>query len=79
MLKQRGITIEEAASVLLDINALQNEDEGEYNESRYITIGLSSQARVLVVVWTERENGFRIITAYHATKTQQRSYANARR
>ena len=78
ILKQRNISIEEVASVLLDLNAIQDEDIREYDELRLITIGLSNQGRVLVVVWTERNDKFHIITAYHATKNQQRRYANAK-
>ncbi len=75
VLNKRGITLEEVASVFADFNAIQNEDIGEYNEIRYITIGMSNQGRLLVVVWTERAETFRIITAYFATKHQQRSYS----
>ena len=34
---------------------------------------LSNQARLLVVVWTQRENIIRIITAFFPTKSQERS------
>ena len=39
---------------------------------------LSNQARLLVVVWTQRENIIRIITAFFPTKSQEKEYANAR-
>lgn len=74
---ERGITLEEVASVFGDFNAIQSEDDGEYGEQRFITVGMSNQARLLGVVWTERNNTYRIITAYFANKNQERRYANA--
>ena len=76
---ERGITLDEVASVFTDFNAIQVDDNGEYDEQRFITVGLSSQGRLLTVIWTERGNTFRIITAYVATKAQERRYANGTR
>lgn len=47
-------------------------------EQRTLTIGVSNQARLLVVVWTQRENIMRIITAFFPTKSQEKEYINAR-
>ncbi len=76
---KRGITLEEVASVFSDFNAIQSEDSGEYGEQRFITVGLSNQARLLAVVWTERDETYRIITSYIASKQQTRSYTHANR
>ncbi len=75
VLSKRGITLEEVASVFADFNAIQDEDIGEYGEVRYITIGMSNQGRLLAVIWTQRQETFRIITSYFPTKHQQRSYS----
>ncbi len=75
---KRGITLEEVASVFLDDNSLDKDDFGDYDEERILTIGMSNQARLLVVVWTQRENIIRIITAFFPTKSQEKEYVNAR-
>ena len=61
-----------------DDNALDKDDFGEYDEHRTLTIGMSNQARLLIVVWTQREDTIRIITAFFPNKHQQREYTNAR-
>ncbi|WP_373777860.1 BrnT family toxin [Glaesserella sp.] len=76
--KKRGITLEEVASVFCDDNFLEKADFGDYDEPRTLTIGMSNQARLLVVAWTQRENTIRIITAFFPTKHQEKEYVNAR-
>jgi uncharacterized DUF497 family protein len=43
-------------------------------EERFIDIGLSSRGRILVVVYTERENIIRIISYRKATPTERKTY-----
>lgn len=76
--KNRGITLEEVASVFFDDNAITKDDFGDYDEHRTLTIGMSNQAWILVVVSTERDGVTRIITAFFPTKHQEKEYANAR-
>lgn len=76
--QNRGISLEEVASVFFDDSSIDKDDFGDYDEQRTLTIGMSNQARLLVVVWTQRENMIRIITAFFPTKSQEKEYANAR-
>mgnify|MGYP002655605397 CR=1 FL=1 len=78
VIKEHGVSFEEALTVLLyDFNSVTNEDIREYDgEQRYITIGVSNQARLLCVVWTLREVRYRIITARKANKHEQKGYYN---
>lgn len=76
--KKRGITLDEVASVFFDSNSLEKEDFGAYSAQRTLMIGMSNQARLLVVVWTQRDETYRIITAFFPTKHQEREYAHAR-
>lgn len=76
--KNRGITLEEVATVFGDNNILESEDDGEYGEHRFISLGMSSKGRLLAVVWTERNDIIRIITAYFPSKHQIKGYENAR-
>ncbi|MFW2177761.1 MULTISPECIES: BrnT family toxin [unclassified Moraxella] len=79
VLNNHGVQFEEAISVFFDPNELSYEDTRGYEEVRYITIGMSHQGRLLFVSWTQRATNIRLITAFKAEKSHQRSYANANR
>jgi uncharacterized DUF497 family protein len=74
-LKKHGISFEEAASCLLDPQALVREDTDSKNESRWILLGMSNQARLLVVVYTLRGDSVRLISARKPTAKEVRYYA----
>ena len=69
-----GVTFEEASAVLLDPYALTRIDADTTLESRYITLGMGNSSRILVVVWTERSERIRIISAWKANHPQRRIY-----
>lgn len=75
---KRQISFEEVISVFADDFAIEVEDIGDYNEQRMIIVGMSNQARLLAVVYTQRGDIFRIITAYFPSNAQMRAYNNAR-
>ena len=50
-LKKHGVSFEEAATCLLDAQALVQEDYHAENENRWVLIGMSNQAKLLVVVF----------------------------
>ena len=60
--------------VFYDPNAISIEDVNSEGESRYITIGLDSFGRIVVVVYTYRESGVRLISARKANKPEQKMY-----
>lgn len=73
------IDFEEADSVLDDPLSITNEDYGDYEgEQRYFTLGMSSQYRLLVVIWTIRDENIRIISSRLAEPHQRKTYANRR-
>lgn len=75
VLRKHSVSFEEAATVFLDFNELTTiDDRFHYNEERYITIGMSFKARLLVVSWTQRNNNIRLITATKAGKKYERRY-----
>ena len=76
VLKKRSVTLDEAASVFFDESETTYCDERHYDEVRFATIGLSNQARLLTIVWTQREDTIRIITAFKSSKEQVRRYEN---
>ncbi len=59
--------------VFLDPNRLEREDKRDYGEIRIQVIGIVSQV-VLFVVYTKRDNRYRIISARRANKNERRQY-----
>jgi hypothetical protein len=78
---ERGISLEDAATVFADPLAVTVHDAGHSTrEDRYATIGTTQTGRLLVVVHTDRGRRIRIITAWPATPAERRAYeANPRR
>ena len=74
-LKKHGVSFEEAASVLLDPLGLVREDPDAEGEQRLVSLGMSQHGRLLVVVYTLRDDHVRLISARKATKTEERQYA----
>lgn len=76
---EHGIRFAEAVTVLDDHFALTREDPDSGEEQRIVTLGLSSFANLLVVVYTYRELDFiRIISAWRANKPQRLRYEKDR-
>ena len=75
-LTKHGVSFIEAETTLLDPMALVREDEDAGGESRWVLLGMSSQARLLVVVYSLRDGDqIRLISARKATRTEARYYA----
>jgi len=73
-LEKHGIDFADAVTVLGDPLALTLCDE-EGSEERFITVGVDATGRVLVVVYTWRdESWIRIISAREATRRERRQY-----
>lgn len=76
-LKKHGVSFEEAASIFYDEFAVQFFDaENSSSEDRFLMLGLSAQARLLLVCHCEREQGevLRIISARKATARESKFY-----
>jgi len=74
--KKHGVRFEEAATSLLDPQALAQEDGDSKDEARWVLIGMSSSARLLAVVYTLRsETRIRLISARKATRKEAAYYA----
>ena len=77
---KHGISFETASHVFLDNNRIEKYDEiHSIDEDRYITIGMIGNVAVIVmVVYTERENTIRIISARKATKREMEEYYDSK-
>ena len=73
-LRKHGVSFAEAETVLYDLLALTREDEDADGEARFVTLGLGGEGRLLVVVWTQREDHIRLISARLATRNERRAY-----
>ena len=72
-LNKHGINFADAVSVFSDelaITILEN----RFEEERFITIGTDIFNRILVVVYTLRDNEIRLISARKATRRERRQY-----
>lgn len=72
-LEKHGVRFADAVSVLTDELAISLRDEAS-EEERWITIGLDSLARLIVVVYTWRGERIRVISARLATPTERTQY-----
>ncbi len=73
-LKKHGVRFSDAEAVLFDPNALSFEDETSKGEQRFVVIGMDHLWRLLVVVYTDRGNRIRLISARPATRSERRNY-----
>jgi hypothetical protein len=75
-LKKHGVSFADAEGVLEDALALTVPDPDAEGENRYITIGLGTAGELLVVVYTERDGEYRIISARRPTRKERDFYEN---
>ena len=75
-IRKHGIDFTTAALVFKDENRLEMYDEAHSDtEDRYITIGVIDEITYIVmVVYTEREETIRLISARKATERERRKY-----
>jgi len=73
-LKKHGIRFADASTVLFDPDALTIEDTDSVGEQRFVTIGRDATGKVLVVVYTWREDNIRLISARRANRWEIRTY-----
>lgn len=71
---KHGWDFDEASQVFGDPFSFEVEDRPmDYGERRYKIIGLVG-ARLVTVVFTERDNAYRLISAYKASPQERRDY-----
>ena len=78
---KHGVSFKEAQSVFYDEFAVQFCDEYNFvSEERFLMLGFSDEARLLIVCHCERNEGsiIRIISARKATKNESNYYQGVR-
>jgi uncharacterized DUF497 family protein len=72
-LRKHSIDFADAVSIFSDNLAITIPDE-RFGEERFVTIGVDALGRVLVVVYTMRDEEIRLISARRATRQERRQY-----
>jgi uncharacterized protein len=72
--QKHGIRLSDAVAVLEDELARTAPDPSSDAEDRFIAIGMDALGRILVVVYTFREDHIRIISARLADSRERRDY-----
>ncbi|MCI0490160.1 MAG: BrnT family toxin [Blastocatellia bacterium] len=74
-IEKHGVSFPEASTVFGDPLALTIDDpDHSIVEFRFLTIGMSRQQRLIIVVHTERESRTRIISAREPTRRERNQY-----
>ena len=72
--RKHNVSFADAEGVFGDPFAITFADLSAAGERRCVTIGLGNASALLVVVWTERGEECRLISARRATPREQRQY-----
>ncbi len=73
--QKHGVAFEEARTIFNDRRSLTAYDpDHSRDEDRFLTIGMSDEGRVLLVVHTDRGESIRLISARLATRTERSWY-----
>jgi len=74
-LAKHGVGFSEAMTVFADpLEVTIPDPDHSEKEARFLSLGLSDAARLLVVAYTERDGSIRIINAREATPKERRAY-----
>ena len=76
-LQKHGVSFADAVGSLEDEGAITIRDSFLEEEERWITMGLDALGRILVVIYTLRNDNVRIISARKATPRERRRYEEA--
>ena len=79
-LRKHHVSFQEAQSIFFDEFGVQFfDDDNSSDEGRFLMLGMSSRAKLLIVCHCERDHGatLRIISAREATKRESAFYRGA--
>jgi uncharacterized DUF497 family protein len=73
--EKHGVSFEEAQTVFGDpLGRITTDSRHSIHEERYVLLGSSGARRLLAVMFSERAEAIRIISARHATARERREY-----
>lgn len=72
--RKHRVSFADAEGMLEDPLAVTVEDPDAEGEQRFVTVGLGNAGELLVVVWTERDDECRPISARRPTRKERKRY-----
>ena len=76
---EHRVSFEEAVTVFGDLlGRITDDPRHSEGEERYVLLGLSERQRLLAVMFTERSDAIRLISARKATRHERRDYEENR-
>lgn len=76
---KHGVSFDEAATAFADpLGRIVNDPRHSIGEERLVLLGYSYRERLLAVMFTERGEALRLISARSATRQEQRDYEKSR-
>lgn len=76
VLNERGVDIVYAAGIFEGETLIRIDDRADYGEPRYIALGMVEN-ECFVVVYTERGDKLRLITAWKGGRSERSQYENS--
>jgi uncharacterized protein len=74
-LAKHGVSFQEAESVFGDaLGRIATDPRHSIDEERYVLLGVSRRQRLLAVMFTDRGEAIRLISARRATRRERRDY-----
>jgi uncharacterized DUF497 family protein len=79
-LVKHGVSFEEASTVFADpLGRIADDPRHSTEEPRFVLLGQSERQRLLAVMYTERADTIRLISARGATPRERRAYEEGER
>lgn len=72
--QKHGVRFSDAEGALFDPLAITREDVTSMAERRFVTVGADMIGRIVVIVFTQHGEDYRIISARRATAKERRQY-----
>jgi uncharacterized DUF497 family protein len=73
--RKHGVSFGEASGVFFDpLSATGDDPDHSFGQRRFVTFGVSSSGRLLVVAHAEQDDAIRIISARKATRAERKLY-----
>ena len=73
-LKKHNVSFADAESVFYDDLTIHQEDFDSEGETRFVAVGMDCVGQILVVIYTQRDDEIRLISARKATRNEVKCY-----
>ena len=78
--RKHSVSFEEGSTVFSDWLGITVPDPDHSSlENRFITVGMSSRNRLLIVSYAERNGRYRIVSARELTRNERKAHEKARK